>query len=94
MNESFIGARSELVSSGEQSSNYSLSEVIEKYLTFEHLIRKTLQKMETSLHMYLHKIERTANFSIEFVSLENNRDCCIFNCSLLFVTISCFITFP
>lgn len=52
MNESFMGSESELTSSSESKFKlYALSEVIEKCLTFEGHIRKSLQEMDTAFHI-------------------------------------------
>lgn len=52
MNESFIGAKAELTSSGQSKLKlYALSEVVEKCLTFEGHTKKNLPKVEYALHI-------------------------------------------
>lgn len=92
MNESFMGAESELTSNGEWNLKwYALSEV--RNIWHLKVIEERLIKKWRLLYIHLHRIERTAYFSKEVEILENRGDGCIFNCFLLFVTISCFITF-
>lgn len=49
-----MGVESELTSSGGSKLKlYALPEVIEKHLTFEGHIRKNLEKIATTLHIFI-----------------------------------------